>query len=328
MPIISVLDSYLAYTDTDTADPAPTAPAGQARAPAGQARAPAGQAPDRADGPPIVFLHGNPASSRLWRNVIPPLAGRSRCLAPDLIGMGASGKPDIGYRFADHARYLDAWFDAAGLDEVVLVGHDWGGALAFDWAARHPGRVRGITFLETIVRPMTWADLSPAARARFTALREPGTGEELALAQNTMITAAFTGAVRHPLSAADLDAYTAPYPDRASRRPLLEWALALPVDGAPADVVSRVEAYDRWLAGRAGVPKLLLTFDSSPTLLITPELAAWCAARMPGLEVRPCGPAGHHAPEDQPAAIAAAIGTWADRHRLRRAAGRPARSPA
>jgi haloalkane dehalogenase len=93
---------------------------------------------------PVVFLHGNPTSSYLWRNVIPHVAGQARCLAPDLIGMGESGKPDIAYRLADHVRYLDAWFDALGLDEVVIVGHDWGGALGMDWGARHPGRVRGI----------------------------------------------------------------------------------------------------------------------------------------------------------------------------------------
>ncbi|MGO4428431.1 alpha/beta fold hydrolase, partial [Streptomyces sp. MCAF7] len=106
-------------------------------------------------GVPIVFLHGNPTSSYLWRHVMPAVGG-GRLLAPDLIGMGESGKPDIDYTFADHARYLDAWFDALDLQDVILVGHDWGGALAFDWAARHPHRVRGIAFTETIVKPMTW----------------------------------------------------------------------------------------------------------------------------------------------------------------------------
>src|SRR3981081_4365167 len=115
-------------------------------------------------GTPFVFLHGNPTSSHLWRHVLPGVGEPARRLAPDLIGMGRSGKPDVPYRFADHARYLDAWFDALGLEDVVLVGHDWGGALGFDWAARHPERVRGVAFFETIVRPMTWADLPAAAR--------------------------------------------------------------------------------------------------------------------------------------------------------------------
>src|SRR5258708_36260213 len=122
---------------------------------------------EHGQGEVVVFLHGNPTSSFLWRAVIPELSVRRRCLAPDLIGMGRSSKPDIAYRFADHARYLDAWFDGLALDGVVLVGHDWGGALAFDWAARHPGRTRGIAFLETIVRPMSWDEYPAAARSRF-----------------------------------------------------------------------------------------------------------------------------------------------------------------
>ena len=116
-------------------------------------------------GLPIVFLHGNPSSSHLWRNVLPGIGAPRRCLAPDLIGMGRSGKPDIAYRFDDHARHLDAWFDALALERVVLVGHDWGGALAFDWAARHPGRTRGVAFLETIVRPFAWDEYPAAARS-------------------------------------------------------------------------------------------------------------------------------------------------------------------
>ena len=112
---------------------------------------------DHGVGNPVVLLHGNPTSSYLWRNVIPELTGQARCLAPDLIGMGRSGKPDIAYRFADHARYLDAWFEALDIDGVTLVAHDWGGALGFDWASRHPGRVTGIAFMETIVRPLPGA---------------------------------------------------------------------------------------------------------------------------------------------------------------------------
>src|ERR1700709_52698 len=121
---------------------------------------------------PFVYLHGNPTSSHAWRHVLPRTGG----LAPDLIGMGRSGKPDIAYSFAEHARYLDAWFDALGLDDVVLVGHDWGGALAFDWAARHPERVRGIAFFETIVKPMSWQEFPEAAHALFRAIRTKGVG--------------------------------------------------------------------------------------------------------------------------------------------------------
>jgi haloalkane dehalogenase len=230
--------------------------------------------------------------------------------------MGRSGKPDVPYKFADHARYLDAWFDALGLEDVVLVGHDWGGALGFDWAARHPERVRGVAFFETIVRPMTWADLPAAARPRFESFRTTGTGETLVLEQNVFLEGALSQTMMAKRSAEELAPYREPYPTPGSRRPLLEWPRAMPIDGQPADVVSRIEAYDSWLARSAGVPKLLLTFDTSPTLMIGEPMTAWCAANISALEIEPCGAAGHLAPEDQPEAIAAAVSGWADRHQL------------
>ncbi|GAB3885469.1 haloalkane dehalogenase [Microbispora bryophytorum] len=284
MPSIDVLDSAMYYEETGS-------------------------------GAPFVFLHGNPASSHLWRKVLPGIRADARLLAPDLIGMGRSGKPDVPYRFADHARYLDAWFDRLGLEDVVLVGHDWGGSLAFDWAARHPGRVRGVAFFETIVRTMSWSELGEAPRARAEAIRSPE-GEPLVLDRNFMVATAFTGGVLTPLGEEDMRPYLEPYPTRDSRRPLLEWARSMPLDGEPADVAERVGAYGGWLASSHDVPKLLLTFDSSPTLLIGPEMAAWCAENIAGLEVEHCGPAGHHAPEDRPEAIAAAIDAWAERHGL------------
>jgi haloalkane dehalogenase len=267
-------------------------------------------------GPVFVFLHGNPSSSRLWRDVIPRVE-RVRALAPDLIGMGQSGKPDIPYLFADHARYLDEWFEELGQDRVVLVGHDWGGALAFDWASRHPGRVAGIAFAESIVKPMSSDDLSPQARKRAETIRDPRAGEELGLDTDGLVRQAFTRGVLTPVPAEDLEAYLAPYPTRESRRPLLAWARQMPIDGEPAELVERIEAFDAWLARSTEVPKLLMTFEGSSTLLITRELAAWCAASMASLEVEACGQAGHHAPEDQPVAIATAVSAWADRHQLR-----------
>jgi haloalkane dehalogenase len=285
MPDIPVLDSFLYYEESGA-------------------------------GLAFVFLHGNPGSSRLWRQVAPRV-GCGRKLAPDLIGMGRSGKPDIPYQFADHARYLAAWFDALALDQVVLVGHDWGGALAFDWASRHPGRVAGIAFLESIVKPMSSADLSPQARKRTETIRDPKAGEELGLDTDGLVRQAFTKGVLTPVPDEDLQAYLAPYPTRESRRPLLEWAREMPVDGEPAQLVARIEAYDAWLAASTSVPKLLMTFEGSPTLIISEDMAAWCAANVAALETVPCGQAGHHAPEDQPEAIAAAISGWADRHGLR-----------
>lgn len=285
MPVIDVLDSVIHYEESGA-------------------------------GVPFVFLHGNPGSSRLWRHVMPGVEG-GRLLAPDLIGMGQSGKPDIPYLFADHARYLEAWFDEMALDEVVLVGHDWGGALAFDWAARHSRQVAGIAFCESIVRPLSSDDLSPQARKRAETIRDPRAGEELGLATDGLVRQAFTRGVLNPVSDADLAAYLAPYPTRESRRPLLAWARQMPIDGKPAELVERIEEFDAWLADSARIPKLLMTFEGSPTLLITKEQAAWCAANIAALETVACGQAGHHAPEDRPAEIAGAISAWAGRHALR-----------
>ncbi|MBE1877624.1 haloalkane dehalogenase [Myceligenerans pegani] len=268
---------------------------------------------DSGSGTTFVLLHGNPSSSYAWRNVAPHL-GAGRMLAPDLIGMGSSGKPDIAYTFADHARYLDAWFDALRLDQVILVGHDWGGALAVDWAARHPERVRGLAFFESIVKPMAWDELSPPARKRVETFRTPA-GEELVLDQDSFVRQAFTGGVLNPVD--DLGPYLAPFPNRESRRPILAWARQMPVGGEPAELVARIEAYDAWLASSATTPKLLLTFEGSPTLLITPAMADWCRENIAALEVVHVGEAGHHAQEDRPKEIATAVSDWADRHGLR-----------
>ncbi|MET7439989.1 haloalkane dehalogenase [Streptomyces sp. NPDC004082] len=271
---------------------------------------------DLGSGTPVVLLHGNPASSHTWRNVFPRL-GTGRLLAPDLIGMGRSGKPDIPYLFADHARYLDAWFDALGLDGVVLVGHDWGGALAFDWAARHPERVRGVAFLESVIKPLSWDDVSPQARKRIESIRTPGTGEDMVLEQDLLVRAAYSGAVLTPVSDEDLKAYLEPFPTPGSRRPLLAWARQLPLGGEPPELVARLEGYQPWLAASTHVPKLLMTFEGTPTLLVGAETADWCARHMASLETVHCGRAGHHAPEDRPEEIAASIAAWADRHGLR-----------
>ena len=266
-------------------------------------------------GHPIVFLHGNPTSSHLWRHIMPAVSAGRR-LAPDLIGMGESGKPDLAYTFDDHARYLDAWFDALGLDEIVLVGHDWGGALAFDWAARHPARVRGLAFMETIVKPMTWEEFPEGGRDLFRSIKTRGVGETMILNDNVFLTQMLPFTVASGLSDDDLKVYLEPYPTPQSRRPLLQWPRSMPLGGDPADVVARVERYDAWLATNATTPKLLLAFQPGPGAMMGPEMLDWCAKNIARLEIAHLGPAGHHAPEDQPEAIAAAVHDWANRHGL------------
>jgi haloalkane dehalogenase len=269
-------------------------------------------------GPSVVLLHGNPTSSYIWRNVIPHLASRARCLAPDLIGMGDSGKPDIAYRYADHVRYFEAWLDALELRDVVLVGYDWGGVLAMDWAARHPTRVRGLAVFETFLRPMSWSTWPPAGAELFRAMRTPDVGEKLVLDENQFLARSFQNGVKRGLTDEERNVYYASYPDRASRRPLLQWPREIPIDGVPADVNAVVTAYDAWLATSREVPKLLLAFDAA-TPLGTPVIVDWARSTFAALDIVGLGAAGHHAPEDLPHEIGAALATWMDQHRLRNA---------
>ncbi|MBJ6761841.1 haloalkane dehalogenase [Myxococcaceae bacterium JPH2] len=267
---------------------------------------------EEGSGSPIVFLHGNPTSSYVWRNVTPQLADRSRTLAPDLIGMGSSGKPDIAYRFADHARYLDAWFDALNLRDVVLVGYDWGGVLALDWASRHPDRVRGVVIFETFLRPMHWSDWPPQGEQMFRALRTPGVGEKMVLEQNEFLPRSLGNGVKTGLTESAREAYSAPFPTPASRRPMLQWPREIPIDGEPADVVAVVEHNAAWLAQPSAKPALFLTF--ADTGLSKPDIIEWARTTLPGLEIARLSPAGHHAPEDVPDDIGRALRSWLDRH--------------
>ncbi|AEN08521.1 MULTISPECIES: haloalkane dehalogenase [unclassified Streptomyces] len=271
------------------------------------------------EGLPFVFLHGNPTSSHLWRNVLPAVAAPGRrLLAPDLVGMGDSGKPDLAYSFDDHARHLDAWFDALGITEAVLVGHDWGGTLAFDRAARLPDRVRGLAFTETIVKPLYGDEFPPAGRQLFELLRTPGVGEEMVL-EKSMFVEGLPATLATTLDPADLEVYRRAFPTPRSRRPVLEWARMMPLDGEPADIVARIEHFDAWLATSPEVPKLLVAFEPGPGAMTDRGAVAWCEENIAGLEVSRNGLAGHHSPEDRPVELAAAINTWADHHGLTRA---------
>ena len=223
---------------------------------------------DTGAGDPIVFLHGNPTSSYLWRNVIPHVAGQSRCFAPDLVGMGDSGKsPSGAYRFVDHARYLDAWFEALGLSRnVVLVVHDWGSALGFHWARRHPERMKGAAYMEAIVRPVTWQEWPEAARKVFQGMRSPG-GEEMVLQKNVFVERILPASVIRGLTAEEMERYRTPYREAGeSRRPTLTWPREIPVDGEPADVVRIVQEYGDWLS-KSPIPKLFINADPGSILV-------------------------------------------------------------
>jgi len=259
---------------------------------------------DTGAGDPIVFLHGNPTSSYLWRNVIPHVAEQGRCLAPDLIGMGESGKARGGsYRFTDHARYLDAWFDAVGVRRnVTLVVHDWGSALGFHWAARHPERVRGLVYMEAIVRPLGWPEWPDNARGIFQAMRSPA-GESLILDKNVFVERILPASVIRLLAEAEMGVYRRPWLEPGeSRRPMLTWPREIPIDGQPPDVVAVVEAYGRWLAA-SPVPKLFVNAD--PGSILVGAQRELCRTWPNQREVTVAG--RHFLQEDSPAEIGAAI---------------------
>lgn len=222
-------------------------------------------------GDPIVFLHGNPTSSYLWRDVMPVVAHLGRCLAPDLIGMGDSDKlPTSGplsYTFVEHRRYLDRWFEAAGVtDNVTLVVHDWGSALGFDWARRHPSGVRGIAYMEAIVRPLQWGDFPEGFADIFRALRSPA-GEEMVLRDNFFVDGLLPAGVLRPLSPEVLDEYRRPFAvPGEGRRPTLTWPRQIPIDSEPADVAAIVASYAEWM-GANTTPKLFINADPGATLV-------------------------------------------------------------
>jgi haloalkane dehalogenase len=221
---------------------------------------------DTGEGDPIVFLHGNPTSSYLWRNIIPYLGDHGRCLAPDLIGMGQSGKsPAQAYRFVDHARYLDAWFEALGLTRnVTLVLHDWGSALGFYRAFRHPEQIKAIAYMEAIVQPRRWTDWRNGRDALFRAMRSAD-GERLVLDKNFFIETVLPKSIIRKLGEDEMDAYRAPFRDRDARLPLLIWPREIPVEGEPADVAAIVEQYGQWLA-KSHLPKLLIAAEPGSLL--------------------------------------------------------------
>lgn len=265
---------------------------------------------DEGEGDPIVFLHGNPTSSHLWRFVMPELAGMGRLIAPDLIGMGDSDKlADSGpgsYRFVDHRAHLDALLEQLGVtSNVTLVIHDWGSGLGFDWANRNREAVAGIVYMEAIVRPVSWADWPEAAKGIFEAMRSPG-GESMILEKNIFVERILPASIIRSLSDDEMAVYMAPYTEPGeSRRPTLTWPREIPLDGTPADVHEIVSEYSQWLA-EADVPKLFVNAEPG-SILIGPQ-REFCRTWPNQTEVTVAGI--HFIQEDSGAEIGRAIRTW------------------
>ena len=257
--------------------------------------------------PTVLLLHGNPTSSYIWRNIIPLVAPAGHCIAPDLIGFGQSGKPDIEYRFFDQARYLDAFLDKAGIPSAYVVAHDWGTALAFHLAARRPQFVRALAFME-FIRPMpTWDDFHPSAIETFQNFRTPGVGEKMILDENAFVERVLPGAIVRKLTEDEMAVYRAPFPTRESRRPTWRFPNDLPIAGEPADVYSTIEEAHRALA-QSSYPKLL--FAGDPGALVSPAFAESFASGLKNCSVVHVGPGIHYLQEDNPEAIGSTVREW------------------
>jgi haloalkane dehalogenase len=258
----------------------------------------------------VVFLHGNPTSSYLWRNVVPHVRDRARCIVPDLIGHGDSDKLDPSgpgsYRFVEHRRYLDGLLDQLDLgDDVTFVVHDWGSALGFDWANRHRDRVAGIAYMEAIVAPVTWDDWPDNARDIFQAFRSPA-GEEVVLEKNVFVELVLPSAIMRTLAPAEMDEYRRPFAEPGeARRPTLTWPREIPIEGEPADVVGIVESYGAWLSS-SDLPTLFV--NAEPGAILTGTQREFCRSWPNQTEVTVAGI--HYVQEDSPGEIGTAIARW------------------
>jgi haloalkane dehalogenase len=263
---------------------------------------------DEGSGEPVLFLHGNPTSSYLWRNVMPYLAKDARIIAPDLIGMGDSEKIDSEYRYVDHYRYLSGFIEALGFDRITLVLHDWGSGLGFHWAKQNADKVKAIAFMEAIVSAVpSWDAFPEDFRELFQAFRTDGVGQQMIMEKNMFVEQVLPGAVVRGLTDDEMAVYRAPYRTVESRKPLWRWPNEIPIEGTPADVTEIVTAYSEWLR-ETELPKLLL--HATPGGLIREPVVQMLKQALPNLETVDIGPGVHFVQEDNPHGIGEAIRDW------------------
>jgi haloalkane dehalogenase len=262
---------------------------------------------DIGEGDPIVFLHGNPTSSYLWRNIMPFAEDLGRCIAPDLIGMGDSEKLDDSgpdsYRFVEHREYLDGILEALGVNQnVLLVIHDWGSALGFDWANRHRDAVRGICYMEALVRPVTWDEWPEAATGIFKGFRSE-VGESMVIEKNVFVENVLPASIIRKLEPEEQDEYRRPFARAGEdRRPTLTWPRQIPIEREPADVTKILDDYGAWMSEN-DVPKLFVNADPG-SILIGPQ-REYCRAWKNQTEITV--PGLHFIQEDSPNEIGAAL---------------------
>ena len=262
---------------------------------------------DKGEGDPILFIHGNPTSSYLWRNIIPFVEPYGRAIAVDLIGMGKSDKPGIDYRFVDHAKYLDGFIEKLNLKNITLVVHDWGSALGFNYAMQHEDNVKGIAFMEALLMPLTWDVFSDEFQNIFQTFRTPGAGYDLIVNKNFFVEQILPGGILRNLTEEEMNQYREPYKIAESRKPVLVWPNEIPIDGKPADVHKIVSDYNRWLQ-ETELPKIL--FYATPGAITNASVVDWSEANLKNIETVDLGQGIHYLQEDHPEAIGRALANW------------------
>lgn len=267
------------------------------------------------EGEPVVFVHGNPSSSYLWRNVLPHVQDNSRAIAVDLIGMGGSDKPDIAYSFADHYQYFSAFIDAMGIEQVTLVGHDWGAAIVWEYARMNPERVKALAFMEGVVPPAfpqpSFEAMGEPGGSMFRMFKDPVMGPKVLIDENMFVEKIIPMSVNRTLGEEAMAAYRAPFLDPASRKPVFEWPRAVPIAQEPQQSVDLLEDIGQFM-GQTDIPVLLAYAE--PGALIPPQALPWYTSRINNLETAFIGQGFHFIQEDQPDAIGRAIADWLRRH--------------
>ena len=259
-------------------------------------------------GDPMLFIHGMPTSSYLWRNIMPVMADSARCIAPDLIGMGKSGSPDIDYRIFDHIRYIDAFIEAMDLKNITLVLHGWGSLVGFDYARRHPDNIKGIAFFESHIRPTTdWEMLSLPVQQFATLLNRPGASYRAIVQQNYLVKKLLPKGVMRELTSEEMNEYLKPFPTPESRKPLWQYIQDLPLGEGPADVVALIQEYSQWLTTSL-IPKLMMY--AIPGFITTVDTVSWARNHLPNLTLVGLDDALHFAQESIPDVFAEQLNEW------------------
>ncbi|MBW1860038.1 MAG: haloalkane dehalogenase [Deltaproteobacteria bacterium] len=261
---------------------------------------------DEGTGDPILFLHGNPTSSYLWRNIIPWLVPHGRCIAPDLIGMGKSDKPDIEYRFFDHAEYLEGFIEKLDLSNLTVVLHDWGSGLGFHYAMRHESNIKGIAFMEAMMKPFKWESFPADQRKGFKLFRS-SFGWFMINVMNVFLTRLIPEMVVRKLSAEEMDYYKSPYKSIKSRKPVRQWPLEIPIDGQPSDVHDVILNFSQKLQD-SELPKIL--FHADPGIAIDDKMVDWCKKNLKNLRTVDIGKGLHFIQEDNPHMIGEELADW------------------